>query len=431
MKNLIFLLFVGFFPAQQTWNLQQCLDYASTHHPLIKQATVTVTKNDQMVKSSKGMLLPSAEAGVRRDYSFGSSINQTSNQREALNTQYDQFYAQADWGLFNWKNILNISLSRLNKETSAYQLKQARNKVKLDVVQKFFAYQNSKSLLEVLETQISGIKDQILRTEKEVEIGNRPKSDVYDIKANLGTLQEQWVSAKNQRDQTKINLINALSVTHDSLDFIMNDESLSDAEFNDPDFTQKLLQKNPAYQAAIAEMKAQEKREDIAKAGYLPTLDGRYRWSTFYNKVLGKDNVSDKSFSDQFAQNKNHFLSLGISIPVFNKLQVKTNVEIAKLNVISSRYDRNLIINDLTQSINSIRAQFLNAREKYNLLDSNFENQRLSFQKSEEKYREGLIDAYAFFVVRNGWLQANYNLISSKNDLIQQKELLKILESGL
>ncbi|AYZ36347.1 TolC family protein [Chryseobacterium indologenes] len=431
MKNLIFLLFVGFFPAQQTWNLQQCLDYASTHHPLIKQATVTVTKNDQMVKSSKGMLLPSAEAGVRRDYSFGSSINQTSNQREALNTQYDQFYAQADWGLFNWKNILNISLSGLNKETSAYQLKQARNKVKLDVVQKFFAYQNSKSLLEVLETQISGIKDQILRTEKEVEIGNRPKSDVYDIKANLGTLQEQWVSAKNQRDQTKINLINALSVTHDSLDFIMNDESLSDAEFNDPDFTQKLLQKNPAYQAAIAEMKAQEKREDIAKAGYLPTLDGRYRWSTFYNKVLGKDNVSDKSFSDQFAQNKNHFLSLGISIPVFNKLQVKTNVEIAKLNVISSRYDRDLIINDLTQSINSIRAQFLNAREKYNLLDSNFENQRLSFQKSEEKYREGLIDAYAFFVVRNGWLQANYNLISSKNDLIQQKELLKILESGL
>ncbi len=110
---------------------------------------------------------------------------------------------------------------------------------------------------------------------------------------------------------------------------------------------------------------------------------------------------------------------------------MKTNVEIAKLNVISSRYDRDLIINDLTQSINSIRAQFLNAREKYNLLDSNFENQRLSFQKSEEKYREGLIDAYAFFVVRNGWLQANYNLISSKNDLIQQKELLKILESGL
>ena len=59
-----------------------------------------------------------------------------------------------------------------------------------------------------------------------------------------------------------------------------------------------------------------------------------------------------------------------------------------------------------------------------------FENQKLSFQKSEEKYKEGLMDAYTFFVVRNGWLQANYNLINSKNDVVQQTELLKVFEAG-
>jgi len=431
MKNMIFLFFVGLYPAQQTWNLQQCLDYATAHHPLVKQATVNVAKNDKLITGSKGMLLPSVEAGVRHTYSFGSSINQSSNQREALNTQYDQFTAQADWSLFNWKNILDISLSTLNKETSAYRLKLAQNKVKLNVIQMFFAYQNGKSWLEVLETQISGMQDQIKRTEKEVEIGNRPKSDVYDIKANLGTLQEQWVSAKNQRDQSKINLLNALAFTQDSLEFVMAEENLSsEAEFRDPDFTKKLLEKNPAYQSVIAEIKAQEKKEDIARAGYLPTLNASYSWSTFYNKVLGKDDNSNIRFSDQFSQNKNQTVLLGLTIPIFNKLQVKTNVETAKLDIINSNYDKELIINDLTQNINSIKAQFLNAQEKYNLLDTNFENQKLSFQKSEEKYKEGLMDAYTFFVVRNGWLQANYNLISSKNDVIQQTELLKVLESG-
>lgn len=430
MKNLIFLFFVGLYPAQQTWNLQQCLEYASTHHPLVKQATVNVSKNEKLITGSKGMLLPSVEAGVRHTYSFGSSINQSSNQREALNTQYDQFYAQADWSLFNWKNILDISLSKLNKDTSIYKLKLAQNKVKLNVIQMFFAYQNSRSWLEVLETQISGMEEQIRRTEKEVEIGNRPKSDVYDIKANLGTLQEQWVSAKNQRDQSKINLLNALAFNGDTLDFVMANENLSAAaEFQDPDFTKKLLEKNPAYQSVMAEIKAQEKREDMARADYLPTLNGSYSWSTFYNKVLGKDNGSTISFSDQFSQNKNQSLNFGLSIPVFNKLQVKTNVEIAKLNIINANYDKELVVNDLTQNINSIKAQFLNAQEKYNLLDANFENQKLSFQKSEEKYKEGLMDAYTFFVVRNGWLQANYNLISSKNDVIQQTELLKVLQS--
>ncbi|PWN69451.1 TolC family protein [Chryseobacterium phosphatilyticum] len=430
MKNFIFLFFVGLYPAQQTWNLQQCLDYASSHHPLIRQATVNVAKNDQLITGSKGMLLPSVEAGVKHNYSFGSSINQSSNQRESLNTQYDEFTAQANWDLFNWKNILDISLSKLNKETAAYKLKLAQNKVKLNVVQMFFDYQNSKSWLEVLETQISGIQDQIKRTEKEVEIGSRPKSDVYDIKANLGTLQEQWVSAKNQRDQAKINLLNALSMTQDSLEFVMSESNLSsEAEFHDPDFTKKLLEKNPAYQSVVAEIKSQEKRKEIAKAGYLPTLNASYGWSTFYNKVLGKNN-SNISFSEQFSQNKNQSANFGLNIPIFNKLQVKTNVEIAKLNIINSNYDKELIINDLTQNINSIKAQFLNASEKYNLLDANFENQKRSFQKSEEKYKEGLIDAYAFFVVRNGWLKANYNLISSKNDVILQTELLKVMESG-
>lgn len=430
MKKLVFIFIINLFPAQQSWTLKECLDYASANHPLVKQATVNIQKNDRQIAASKGMLLPSVNAGVNHSYSLGSSINQSSNQRETLNTQYDQVIAQANIELFNWKNYLNISLSKLNKNASTYKLKQAQNEVKLNVIQNFFTYQNSKSWLEVLETQIAGIEEQIKRTEKEVEIGSRSKSDIYDIKANLGTLQEQWVSAKNQRDLAKINLLNALNITQDSIDFVMNDnESLVQEDFNTTDFTNKLIENNPAYKTVIAEIKAQEKNIDIERSYYLPTLTGNYSWSTFYNKSLGNNSFSNTSFSDQFSQNKNQSISFGLNIPIFNKFQIKNNVEIAKLNVINSNYSKDLIINDLTKSINSIKAQFLNAQEKYSLLELNFENQKLSFQKSEEKYKEGLMDAYTFFVVRNNWLQANYNLISSKNDVNQQVELLKVLRS--
>ncbi|WP_223608205.1 TolC family protein [Chryseobacterium sp. OSA05B] len=433
MKNLIFIFFVGLFPAQQSWNLQQCLDYAAANHPLVKQAMVNIKKNDHQIAASKGMLLPSVEAGVDHSYSFGSSINQSSNQREVLNTQYDQLKAQANIELFNWRNYLNISLSKLNKETSSYKLKRAQNEVKLNVIQTFFVYQNSKSWLDVLETQISGMEEQIKRTEKEVEIGSRSKSDIYDIKANLGTLQEQWVSAKNQRDLAKINLLNALAIPQDSIDFVTNtthEEALAEDDFDQPDFTKKLLENNPAYQTVLAEIKAQEKTVDLAASAYLPTLNGSYSWSTFYNKSLN-NNAATISFSDQFSQNKNQSVSFGLNIPIFNKFQVKNNVEVAKLNVINSTYDKELIVNNLTQSINSIKAQYINAQEKYTLLEANFENQKLSFLKSEEKYKEGLMDAYTFFIVRNNWLQANYNLINSKNNVIQQTELLKVLKTGL
>ena len=373
------------------------------------------------------MLLPSVEAGVSHNYSFGSTIDQTTNQRGSLNTQYDQVYAQANWELMNWRNYLNISLSKINKESSTFKMKQAQNEVKLNVIQTFFTYQNSKSWLGVLETQISGIEDQIKRTEKEVEIGNRPKSDVYDIKANLGTLQEQWVSAKNSRDLSKINLLNALAITQDSLDFKMEDELIAGSNFNDIDFVQNLLEKNPAYQSVQTEIKAQQKNITIAKSAYLPTLSVSYNWSSFYSKTLGE---SADAFSDQFKRNKNQQVGFGLNIPIFNKFQVKNNVEIAKLNVINSNYDKEIVINNLTQSINSIKVQYQNSEDKYTLLQSNFENQKLSFQKSEEKYKEGLMDAYTFFIVRNNWLQANYNLINSKNEVMQQTELLKVFEAG-
>ncbi|SDI21520.1 outer membrane protein [Chryseobacterium taeanense] len=427
MKKLFFILFINLLSAQQSWTLKQCLDYASAHHPLVKQSTVNIRKNEREISAAKGMLLPSVNAGVSHNYGFGSSINQNTNQREAINTQYDQVYAQANWELMNWKNYLTISLSKINKESSVYKMKLAQNEVKMNVIMMFFTYQNSRSWLDVLQTQISGIEDQIKRTEKEVEIGSRPKSDVYDIKANLGTMQEQLLSAKNLKDISKINLLNALAITKDTLDFTMPEENLTGADFNDQNFVHNLLEKNPAYQSVLKEIQAQQKNVKIAKSGYLPTLNGSYTWSSFYNKILGQPATD---FSEQIKLNKNQQLSFGINIPVFNKLQVKNNVEIAKLNVISSNYDKDIIINDLTKSINSIKVQFLNAQEKYNLLETNFENQKLSFQKSEEKYKEGLMDAYTFFVVRNNWLQVNYNLINSKNDVIQQTELLRVLENG-
>ena len=406
--------------------MKQCLDYASTNHPLIKQATVTIQKNEHQISASKGMLLPSVEAGIGHNYNFGLGINPENNQREAINTQNDNLYVQANWKLMNWRNYLNISLSKINKESSAFRLKQAQNEVRLNIVQRFFNYQNSKSWLDVLETQISGIEDQIKRTEKEVEIGSRPKSDVYDIKANLGTLQEQWVSAKNSRDISKINLLNALAITTDSLDFKMQDEQLSASNFSDPDFVQLLIEKNPAYKSVVTEIKAFEKNISIAKSAYFPTLNGSYNWSSFYSKILGE---SADPISDQFKRNKNQQIGFSLNIPIFNKLQVKNNVEIAKLNVINYNYEKEIVVNNLTLSINSIKKQFQNSEERYTLLQANFENQKLSFQKSEEKYKEGLMDAYTFFVVRNNWLQANYNLISSKNEVLQQTELLNILQT--
>ncbi|HAY3539262.1 TolC family protein [Elizabethkingia anophelis] len=427
-KKLIFLSISAFMFSQQTeeWDLQKTIDYAMSKHPTVQQSILKVDQRKQEITASKGMLLPSVSASTSQNYSFGSTINPGTNQREALNVGTTQFSAIANWELFNWRNFMNISLSKMNKESSDYRLKAVQNDIALNVIQLFFQYQNDKALLGVLKTQLDGVEEQIKRTEKEVEIGNRPKSDIYDIKANMGTLQEQWISAKNQKEISKNNLLNALAINSDNIDFVQNTTDTSSAlAFSDENFVKEMLEKNPAYLAAAKDIQASAEKIRVERSGYLPTLNGQYSWSTFYSKVLG-GNQPTTAFSDQFNQNKNQQVYFNLSIPVFNKLQVKSNVEIAKLNKINADLEKEKTVNNLVTALKAIKIQYQNSEEKYRLLKQNFENQKLSFEKSEEKYKEGLMDAYTFFVVRNNWLQANFNLIKSRYDVMLQEELWKI-----
>lgn len=421
----IFLFFVQWCSAQQHWTLQQCLDYAQKNSPDIQQSIIAVSKNQREINMAKGKLLPSANTGIGHTYSFGSTINPSTNSREALNVQYDQFYANASLDLLNWKNFMTISLSKMNKESSEYRLKTMQNDIKLGLVNLFFQYMKSKSWFQVLEPQISGMKEQIARTEKEVEIGSRAKSDVYDIKANFGTIQEQWISAKNEMNVAKLNLLAALNINKDTVDFVMTDHVSKPLPFfTKENFIDQLVQKNPIYLETQKNMEIADQRIKVAKSDVLPTISGTYQWSTFYSKTLNAS--GNVSFSNQFSQNKNQQLYFGLNIPVFQQFQVKNNIEISKLNKLNTHFENQKKLTELYKNLNIIAEQYQNALEKNQLLEDNFENQKLSFERSEEKYKEGLIDAYSFFVVRNNWLQASNNLINSSYNLQQQMELLKI-----
>lgn len=424
LRFLIFLLglLTSLLNAQTPWNLQQCLDYTMENHPSIQQTVLNVENADQNILSAKGNLLPNLNAGANHNYSFGSTINPATNSREALNVLNDQFYVSSNVELFNWKNFLNIQLNKFEKESFLYRVEAQKNELKLQVIQQFYIYQNAKAWKEVLETQLLGIDEQIRRTEKEVEIGTRPKSDVYDIKANLGNIKESWVTAKREQTLAKIQLLNILNIKSDSITFV-SDELDGNLTLNAYiDFEQQIA-KQPAIQSMEKEIEMREKEIKMAKANRLPTLNGQYQFSTFYSRILNTNDATT-SFSDQINQNKNHYVGFGLNLPIFNRFQVKTQTtlaENAKENAVLEKEKQSVA---LVNELKKIYTSYQNAIEKYEMVQSNFKNQKLSYERSVEKFNEGLMDAYTFFIVRNNWLSANFNLIQSKNEVRMQRELL-------
>ena len=113
---------------------------------------------------------------------------------------------------------------------------------------------------------------------------------------------------------------------------------------------------------------------------------------------------------------------------LYDEIWLHLVFEVLEIDIFENWFENEKNLNEIYKILNIIAEQYENALQKNEILTSNFENQKLSFERSEEKYKEGLIDAYNFFVVRNNWLQANFNLNSSRYEVMQQTELLKVFE---
>uniref|UniRef100_UPI0039A68299 hypothetical protein n=1 Tax=Ornithobacterium rhinotracheale TaxID=28251 RepID=UPI0039A68299 len=52
----------------------------------------------------------------------------------------------------------------------------------------------------------------------------------------------------------------------------------------------------------------------------------------------------------------------------------------------------------INHQLNEIKNNYHTAWKSYELLKNNYENQRLAFERSEDKFKEDLIDAYTLFI---------------------------------
>ena len=77
----------------------------------------------------------------------------------------------------------------------------------------------------------------------------------------------------------------------------------------------------------------QEKALRIAQAGYYPKLNLSAGYSTGYYHNFGDGDYNNAPFSDQLKNNGQKSIGLSLSIPIFNRFQVRNSVRTARLSI--------------------------------------------------------------------------------------------------
>ncbi len=169
------LLTAGALPAQEPWDLRQCIDYALENNIQIQKQAVSTDYYGNELRQAKFNRLPGVNGNLNNSFSFGRTL------------QYDNTYAEYNsnqTGASLSANVLlsngltlshSVKMANYNLKASLEDLQKAKDDVMLNVTAAYLQILFSDELVKVAQDQLAVTKLQIERTRKLVEAGSLAK----------------------------------------------------------------------------------------------------------------------------------------------------------------------------------------------------------------------------------------------------------------
>ena len=422
-KAFLIVLLYTFCPSvfgqDQSWPLQKCIAEAMKNAIEIKIEQLNVKKSQKQHNSVANQMLPSISFTGNQSYNFGSTIDPATNGRVSSNIQNDNFFLNAQMSLIDFKAFATAQKTKIDIEKAKAQLAIIENEYQLQILESYYQALFTQELLKIQKEQFKNAQFNLNRVTKEVEIGSKPQSDLYDIQLSFAQEELRMMATEQLLLRQKTQLFQLMNVN----DVTVSEVLLENVIPTDSNTANQSIS-NPKIK--FAELNYQSIRKDtrLERANNLPTLTTYYGFSTFYYKPLNQPNVVVDNFNQQISDNKNHQLGIQLNVPIFNGFRNNKRISAAKLETEKSKY---VIEQEKLKMQNQIDLETQN-KKNYLSLQAKLEKTKTyaeaSFRTSQAKFSSGVIDAIVFSSVKNQWLNAEYDLL--KNQLQQHYVDLKI-----
>jgi outer membrane protein len=287
------------------WDLRSCVEYAIQHNISVQQADVQARLAKLQAELAKSNQLPTISGSTGMGLRLGRSIDPTTNGFSNTQFLYNNFGVNGGMQLFNAGRLRNnaeaSSLSWFASETDKLTI---ANDISLNVATFYLQILSAIEQTEIAKIQIQQTKEQLAATAKRVEVGLLPELNLLELETQLANDSSSYITAISNVQQGKLNLMALLN-----LDASMNFEIVAQPvdqiklqTFADlqPDYVFGVAEQNlPNIKAANLRLKAAEKNQLIAKAGFYPTLSFGYSLSSnFSNSFKYISGIESAGFSN-------------------------------------------------------------------------------------------------------------------------------------
>lgn len=440
----------------QPWNLQQCIAYAQVHNISIQQQQLNVRLSKVDLLQSQGNLLPNLNGYASHTYQYGRTVDRFTNTFANSMVLSDNFYLSSNVTVFSgMQNYNSIKQNQFDLQSSRFQLAQTENDIALSVANAYLQVLYSQEQLDLAQQQAAVTKSQVDRMQKLVDAGSSAKGTLLDMQSQLALDEVSTVNAQN-----------GLTIAYLNLTQLMNLDTTLGFQIVKPDLAvpnENIMNTSPAqiFQAALAsqpsikksqmDYQSADKGVAIAYGALSPSITLQGSIGTGYSgaakditgaNYAGYDTTGITSggdwvlspnytftyattpFGDQFNNNVNKSIGVQMNIPIFNRFQVSSNIERAKIQRENAQLNVDLSQQQLQKNIDQAWADARAAFLKYQANQKAVDAAQLSFRYTEDRFNLGGANSIDYNNAKNKLAQAQSNLIQARYDYIFRLKVL-------
>jgi outer membrane protein len=434
MKNLlslflgIVLLSAGYIgAAQETWSLQKCVDYAMENNIQIKRQALNTNYSQNQVNQAKSDRLPNLNAGASNNYSFGRSLNVQNTYEDRNSTQLSG-YISSNLTLFNGFILQNtIEQRELDLQATVQDLQKAKDDIALNVAASYLEILFAEELVLVSQAQTEVTQQQIDRTKQLVDAGSAARGALLEIEAQLAREELQVVNDQNRLQLAYLNLYQFLELPIEKSfkieEPVLPEISANVTMANSFDVFKNAVKVRPEIKAAQLRVESARRQLDIVKGNNYPTLSFGANYNNQYYKILSSD-VDQMSFSKQLKSNGRYGFGFNLSIPIFNRFQVKNGIANSQLQIQDYEYQLQTTRNVLQKDIEQAYTNALAALNRYVSSEKAVKSTEEAFRYTEEKFNVGMVNSLEYNQSKNNLTAAQSELLQAKYEYIFRAKIL-------
>jgi outer membrane protein len=408
------------------WNLEQCISYAKKNNIQINILRLSQLTSQQEYLLAKAARLPNLSGSASQNFTHSNSSygkvdangNVIASRGGSGLTASGSYGLNSSFTLYNGNAINNtINQKNLDVQSANLNIIQQENDITLQITQAYLAVLLDKENIIFYTDQVSTSKAQVKLEQQRYDVGSVARSALIQLQAQQATDQYTLVNSKNS-ERGDLLTLKELLVLPSEADFdIMRPDTIVRADTVTAFHTveQIALNTRPEVKNGELGLKIAQYGVDIARAGYKPSLTAGASLNSSYVSGQG-------DFPTQLDNNFNQQIGFTLSVPIFTRRVVKTQVEEAKIQVDQAQLNLNNTKITLSQNVERAFINVENARSQYNAASEQFKYNKESYRIASEQLKVGVANTVDFLVQKTLFTQAQQAFIQAKyNELLTLK----------